>query len=71
MNVMRAAIRPKPITPPTAPPISAGVLLTLPASLLLLLLLVVEVAEVDDDEDHVGICVLEAGRREDSTRFVS
>jgi len=68
MNVMRATIRPKPITPPTAPPTIAGVLLTLPASLLLLL--VVEVAEVDDDEDHVGIGVLEAGRREDSMCFV-
>jgi NADPH-dependent ferric siderophore reductase len=65
MNVMRAAIRPKPITPPTAPPIIAGVLLTLPASLPLLLLLAAA-----DDEDRVGIGVLEAGRREDSMCFV-
>jgi len=68
MNVMRAAIRPKPITPPTAPPIIAGVLLTLPASLLLLPLLAA--AEADNDGDRVGICVLEAGRREDSMCFV-
>jgi len=63
-NMMRVAIRPRAITPPTTPPIIAGVLLGVPVLTLLPTML----------GDDVGIGmetgVLEGGARVDSAPFI-